>query len=441
MDAFFASVEQRDSPHLAGQPVVVANSTQTVEQLRELAAEARERPHGEYLRGVRGVVASASYEARIFGVRSAMPLARALVLCPDAVVLEGRFGRYGEVARQLQAVWSEFSPVIEPVSFDEAYLDLTGSELAGGRMERVGQRLKDRIREATGLTASVGIATNKLVAKIASDLDKPDGLVIVAQGDEARTLAPLHARALPGIGPRTGEALATLGINTVGELAAASFDVLARAFGADHAAGLLRRAVGLDDAPVEPPGDPKSISREITLDEDSCDLEYLRSRLRELSDHVAWSLRQEGYAARCVYIKLRLLPVKRVWTPESSGFGRLITRQTTVPIPTQDAGQVHMMAVSLLGKAASRTGLAAGKEVVRLVGVGTANLTHIEVQSRSGLAGQARSESREEVTPNVGEKRDRLNARVDQIRNKFGFGSIAIGAPTENGNANNRDAG
>lgn len=374
MDAFFASVEQLDNHLLAGLPVIVANSPYSFDRLSVLIEEARTQPHGEYIKGIRGVVASASYEARHFGVRSAMPLSRALVLCPDAVVLPGRFGRYGEIAKHLRHIWSDFSPVIEPMSLDEAYLDLTNSDLSGGPVRLTGEHLKSRIRQETGLAASVGIASNKLVAKIASDLDKPDGLTVVPCGQEAATLAPLHVRALPGVGPRTAEALSKLGITTIGGLANAPHSALARLLGSDHALSLVRRACGIDESPVQPPGDPQSISREITLAEDTCDLDYLNTRLRELSERVAQTLHNDGYLARCVYIKLRLLPARRVWLPDGSSFGRLITRQCTLSIVTDDSSEICTAANRLLEKLLQESGLIEGKELVRLLGVGTASL-------------------------------------------------------------------
>ncbi len=437
MDAFFASVEQRDNPLLGELAVIVCNSPFSMERLRELIEQARTQPHGEYIKGLRGVVASASYEARIFGVRSAMPLARALVLCPNAVVLPGRFGRYGEVAGRLREVWGEFSPVIEPVSLDEAYLDLTGSELSGGSVRSVGERLKARIQEATGLTASVGIASNKLLAKIASDLDKPDGLVVVPRGDEGRTLAPLSVRALPGVGPRTAEALGTLEIATIGQLACAPFDALSRLFGSDHAASLLNKASGIDSVPVQAPGDPKSVSREITLAEDSCDLDYLRARLRGLSDQVAWTLRSDGYMARCVYIKLRLLPAKRVWSPDGSGFGRLLTRQATLSVATSDGAEIYSAATRLLEKAAAETGLEQGKQLVRLLGVGTASLFNaISLSAQPGPATPSEAKDYSLDTESMAqdavsqgrEKQQRLNGSLDTIRERYGFDSIVIGA-------------
>ena len=189
MDAFFASVEQLDNPALVGVPVIVANSPMSTERLVEVAAELRRlRQMPEFIKGVRGVVASASYEARAFGVRSAMPLARALALCPEATVLPGRFDRYRQVAEKLRAIWADFSPLVEPVSLDEAYLDMTGAELSGGPIQEIGARMKSRIRDEVGLTASVGIASNKLVAKVASDLQKPDGLCLCRVGRRLQLL-------------------------------------------------------------------------------------------------------------------------------------------------------------------------------------------------------------------------------------------------------------
>jgi DNA polymerase-4 len=434
MDAFFASVEQRDNPALRGCPVIVANSPVPLDQVRTLADEARKLPHPpEFIKGIRGVVASASYEARAFGVRSAMPLAKAMALCPDAITVEGRFGRYREVADQLQAIWAEFSPVIEPMSLDEAYLDITGFELSGTTVRIIGERLKARIREETGLTASVGMGSSKLMAKIASDLDKPDGLVIVPHGEEARTLAPLSVRVLPGIGPRSAEALDVLGIKTVGELANAKESLLALAFGPQHAQDLLRRAVGQDDSPVQPPGDPKSISREITLAEDETDLEVLKSRLRVLADRVGWSLRQEGFVVWCVYVKLRLLPRQRVWRAEGSGYGRLITRQCTLGVPTDTGKSIYEAAARLLDSAAGSTGLGAGKEVVRLLGVGTSNLVRT-----NDLVGYFSSEVNKETSPPVADqdevaledsgREQKLDASLDSIRERYGFGSISLGS-------------
>jgi DNA polymerase-4 len=445
MDAFFASVEQHDNPELAGLPVVVANSPFSTEKLREMVetvGKMARRP--EYIKGVRGVVASASYEARAFGVRSAMPLARALALCPEAVVLAGRFGRYREVAEHLRRIWADFSPLVEPMSLDEAYLEMTGAELSGGPIREIAERLKARIRDETGLTASVGTGSSKLMAKIASDLEKPDGLVVVEHGAEARTLAPLPVRALQGIGPRTDTLLQGLGIFTIGQLATASGTVLALHFGAENATSLLQRAVGIDDSRVEPPGDPKSISRETTLVDDTSDPGEIKAMMRGLADEVAWALRQEGMSARCVYIKLRLLPARRKWQPEGSGYGRLITRQTTLPMPTDLASVVLASTTKLLDATIRSTGLATGNEVARLVGVGTASLTHTAdmVGQFPGQAGyishkdegkgsQVEQKGSDEAGPSVTQSLDRdrqLSESLDSIRKRYGFDSIASAA-------------
>ena len=434
MDAFFASVEQRDNPALGGRPVIVGNSPLTVEKLREFALEAQKLAHPpEYIKGVRGVVASASYEARAFGVRSAMPLAKALVLCPDAVVLAGRFGRYREVAERLRTIWSDFSPVVEPASLDEAYLDMTGCELTGGPILAVGEKLKARILDETGLTASVGIGPNKLVAKIASDLKKPGGLVVIAHGDEASTLAPLPVRVIPGVGPRAAEALLRYRITTVGQLASADPTELARSFG-DLAAGLISRALGKDDSPVQPPGDPKSISRETTLAEDESDLDVLKSILRTLADEVAWTLRREGFCARCVYIKLRLLPISRARQLEGApGFGRLITRQHTLQNPTDSGQEIFKTAVALLAATAASTGLAKGplsSQVVRLIGVGTSGLVTMANRPQPLLVHTKGAQ--EIIHPEAtADKEHRLTASLDQIRERFGFEAIGPGNGTK----------
>ncbi len=429
MDAFFASVEQHDNPQLAGLPVIVGNSPMSMEKLREIGEAVRKLEHRpEFIKGVRGVVASASYEARAFGVRSAMPLAKALALCPDALVLAGRFGRYREVAERLRGIWANFSPLVEPMSLDEAYLDMTGAELSGGPIREIGERLKARIREETGLTASVGIGSSKLIAKVASDLEKPDGFVVVAHGDEARTLAPLSVRALQGIGPRTGTVLQGMGIFTIGQLAVANPTVLALHFGADNAASLLRRAAGIDDSRVEPPGDPKSISRETTLAEDTGSLTEMTTILHGLADEVAWALREEGLSARCVYIKLRLLPTRRKWQPGGTGFGRLMTRQATLPMPTDLASLVYATALRLLEGTVKSTGLANGSEVVRLLGVGTASLTHTAdmVGQFPGQPGYISRKPEIEAEPAEKPERERqLSASIDTIRKRYGFDSIA----------------
>lgn len=433
MDAFFASVEQLDNHALKGVPVIVANSPMTTERLQRVARDLSKLTQlPEFIKGIRGVVASASYEARAFGVRSAMPLARALALCPGATVLPGRFDRYRQVAEKLRAIWGDFSPVVEPVSLDEAYLDMTGAELAGGPIAEIGARMKARIREETGLTASVGIASNKLVAKVASDLQKPDGLVFIPRGEEASTLAPLPVRALQGVGKRTEATLIGLGIQTVGQLAKANRTVLAIHLGNDNASHLLNAAAGIYHGRVEPPGDPKSISRETTMSDDTADLGTLRKLLASLSDHVAWSLRNDGMCARVVYIKLRLLPARRRPRGESgidSGFGRLITRQTTLPMPTDSATLITDTACKLLEATHRSSGLRNMSEVVRLIGVGTANLVHtsdLVGQFRGGTVEDAEEKRAPGEKPEATHEKERkLTTSIDSIRKKFGYDAIA----------------
>lgn len=436
MDAFFASVEQLDNPTLKGLPVIVANSPMSIERLRSLSQEIRRmRQMPEFIKGVRGVVASASYEARAFGVRSAMPLAKALALCPDATVLPGHFDRYRQVAEQLRAIWSDFSPTIEPVSLDEAYLDMTGAELSGGPIADIGARMKARIRDEVGLTASVGIASNKLVAKVASDLQKPDGLVFIPRGEEAATLAPLPVRALQGVGKKTETMLDALGIHTIGQLAKATRAVLVLHLGNENATTLLNYASGIDYSRVEPPGDPKSISRETTMSDDTADLLTLKKILATLSDHVAWSLRNDGLCARVVYIKLRLLPSQRRSRSESggdTGFGRLITRQTTLAVPTDSAKVIEETAAHLLEVTHRSSGLRNASEVVRLIGVGTANMVHtkdlVGQFKTTGTRSQATAENNTTIVPTEQsntEKDRRLTSSIDDIRKRFGFDAIA----------------
>ena len=322
--------------------------------------------------------------------------------------------------------------MVEPASLDEAYLDMTGCELTGGPIVAVGEKLKARILDETGLTASVGIGSNKLVAKIASDLKKPDGLVVIAHGDEASTLAPLPVRVIPGVGPRAAEALLRYRITTVGQLASADLKELARSFG-DHAAGLISRALGKDDTPVQPPGDPKSISRETTLAEDESDLDVLKSILRTLADEVAWTLRREGFCARCVYIKLRLLPISRARRLENHGFGRLITRQYTLQNPTDSGQEIFKTATALLAATAASTGLAKGhlsSEVVRLIGVGTSGLVTMANRPQPLLVHTKGAQ--EIIHPEAtADKEHRLTASLDQIRARFGFEAISLGTSTK----------
>ena len=283
LDAFFAAVEQRDRPELRGRPVVVGGAGGS---------------------DARGVVSAASYEARRFGIHSAMPLRTAAALCPDAVFLPVDGARYVAASGEVMAILARFTPRVEPISIDEAFLDVAGSEALFGPPEAIAHAIKAAVRSEVGLTASVGVASTKLVAKIASDLQKPDGLVVVRAGAEATFLAPLPIRRLWGIGEKTRLALADFGVRTIGDLATIPPDALRRRFG-EHGARLAERARGIDPSPVEPSQDAKSVSHEHTFDVDTSDREVIERTLLGLSEGVAARLRAAGLRAGVVAVKVR----------------------------------------------------------------------------------------------------------------------------------------
>jgi DNA polymerase-4 len=331
LDAFFAAVEQRDDPELRGRPVIVGGV-----------------PPG------RGVVSAASYEARAFGVHSAMSVTEAYRRCPHGVFLPVDGRRYQQASRDVMAILRRFTPQVEPISIDEAFMDVTGSRPLFGEGQEIAAAIKSAIRDAVGLTASVGVASTKLVAKIASDLRKPDGLVVVAPGDEATFLAPLPISRLWGVGEKTAVALAEYGVQTIGDLAALSPDLLVRRFG-KHGGSLGTRALGMDDDPVHE-GDPaKSVGHETTFDRDSSDPEVIERTLLALSDGVAGRLRSAGVRASTIAVKIR-----------DSSF-RTITRQRTLAEPTDLTEPIYRAALEL-----------ARPEVrgirVRLLGVTASNL-------------------------------------------------------------------
>jgi nucleotidyltransferase/DNA polymerase involved in DNA repair len=285
MDAFYAAVEQRDRPELMGRPVIVGAD-----------------PRGG--RG-RGVVATASYEARRFGVASAMPISKAFGLCPSGIYLPPDMEKYAAVSREVMAILRRFSDAVEPISIDEAFLDVTRSRRAFGDGETIARAMKEAIHRETRLTASVGVASSKLVAKVASDMRKPDGLVVVPPGTEAAFLAPLPIRRLWGVGPKMEEQLAKLGVATIGDLARLSAEKLERRFGT-HGHDLVKLARGEDDRPVlaEAP-EAKSLGAEHTFDADTADPARLRATLMDLGDTVARRLRAEGLKGRTITLKYR----------------------------------------------------------------------------------------------------------------------------------------
>ena len=285
MDAFFAAVEQRDRPELRGKPVIVGAD-----------------PKGG--RG-RGVVSTASYEARRFGVGSAMPISEAWRRCPHGVFVHPDMGKYARESERIMEVFHRFTDLVEPVSIDEAFLDVTGSARAMGTGEEIGRKLKRAIRDETQLTASVGVATSKLVAKVASDMKKPDGLVVVPPGTEGAFLAPLPVRRLWGVGPKMEETLAKLGVVTIGDLAALDPGRLERRLGT-HGHDLQRLARGDDGREVTAESaEAKSLGQEHTYDQDTADAARLRATLLALADGVAGRLRAHGLRARTVTLKYR----------------------------------------------------------------------------------------------------------------------------------------
>ena len=339
LDAFFASVEQRDKPSLRGKPVVVGGLSQ------------------------RGVVATASYEARIFGVRSAMPMHEARRRCSHAAFLAGRFGAYRTASRQVMDVLHRLSPLVEPLSLDEAFVDLraatTTVDFSRTGLELLIARLKDEVRAATnGLTASVGVATSKFVSKVASELAKPDGISIVEAGRELRLLRPMKVAVIPGVGPVTQEKLHRIGINTVADLQGCAFDELAQVIGKTHAQTLLELAYARDDRPVEPDRETKSISVEDTFETDLVSRRELDMILLRDARQVASRLRAARLFAHTVSIKVRL--------HDFSTF----TRSRTLLTPTDRADVIGSVATALLSAVDATGG-------VRLLGVGVAGLTDV----------------------------------------------------------------
>lgn len=281
MDAFFAAVELLRRPELKGKPVVIGGS-------------------GDPTR--RGVVSTATYEARAFGVRSAMPLRTAYKLCPDTIFLPVDFAEYRRYSVRFKAVMRAVSPLMEDRGIDEAFLDISALDAPS---DAIAHEIRERIRAETGLTCSIGIAPNKLLAKIASELQKPDGLTIIDEGDVEARIWPLAVRKVPGIGPKTEERLAAVGLRTIGELAAVPIEQLAARFGRSYGLFLHEAAHGIDDDPIVTHWEPKQRSRETTFEHDTAEWQTIARTLAELAREVADELREEGYRGRTIGIKLR----------------------------------------------------------------------------------------------------------------------------------------
>ena len=379
LDAFFAAVEQRDRPELRGKPVIVGGGGPTD----------------------RGVVSAASYEARAFGVHSAMPLRTAAALCPGGIFVPVDGAKYQVVSREVMAILRRFTPLVEPISIDEAFLDVTGSQALFGDGESIGRQIRVAIRDEVHLTASVGVATTKLVAKVASDLRKPDALVVVPPGQEVAFLAPLPITRLWGVGARTAEALREFGVTTIGDLAGLEQAVLERRFGKVGAA-LGARARGVDPEPVSDRAPAKSIGHEHTFDLDTSDRDVIERTLLAMAEGVAGRLRAAGVKAGTVTVKIR-----------DSTF-RTITRQRTLPEPTDLTEPIWRAALEL-----ARPEVRAIR--VRLLGVTASNLgERVQLQLFS-------SEGEASVVGGDGGRGRRLVEAEDAIRRRFGERAVTRG--------------
>jgi len=369
MDAFYASVEERDRPELRGTPLIVGGT------------------------GGRGVVAAASYAVRRFGVHSAMPMREALRRCPEAVVVHPRMARYQEISQQVFAIFHEFTPLVEGLSLDEAFLDVTASQQLLGGPEVIGAEIRRRIAKQTGLTASVGVAPNKLLAKIASDLNKPDGMCRIDAGNLREILDPLPIHKLFGVGRKTLPTVLEAGIRTFGDARVATDEMLWRAFG-KHGQAMRDRASGLDDRPVEPDREEKSISAEETYDTDIRAASELQAQLVHLADRTASRLRAQKLLAGRVSVKIRRADFTTY------------TRQRSLEPPTQDTAIVSAAAQALL-----RAWLASQpRAAVRLLGVGVSDLQSLR-----------QSDLFSDPLPDAG---SRLDSAVDGIRDRFGEGLL-----------------
>ena len=373
MDAFYAAIEQRDRPELRGTPVIVGGL------------------------GPRGVVSAASYEARPFGVRSALPMATARRLCPRGVFLPVRMKHYAAVGHQIRDIFLAYTPLVEPLSLDEAFLDVRGCEGLFGPAPAIARQIKDRIKAETGLTASVGVAPNKFLAKLASDFGKPDGFVVLPPEKVAAFLAPLPVGRLWSVGAKAEQRLHALGLHTVGDLAARPERVLADHFG-ESGRHLWQLAHGRDDRPVVPDREAKSVSTETTFAHDLEDRAVLRVWLVDLVDQLAGRLRREGLRARTVELKVRAADF-RTWT-----------RAQSLPEPTDRTEEIRHAAQALFDRT-----LLKERFPVRLLGVGASKLTR-ETAVQGSLF--------DDGTP---QRQAALDRAVDAIRGQFGAGAIRRG--------------
>lgn len=373
MDAFYASVEILDNPNLKGLPVIVGG------------------------RSARGVVSTCSYEARKFGVHSAMPLFEARRLCPHGVYLPVRPHRYAEISGKIMAIFRETSPLVEQLSIDEAFLDLTGMERLGGA-ETIAHQVQDRIQEELKLSASVGLAPNKFLAKLASDMDKPHGFVKITPGEAEAMLAPMPVTKIFGIGRSAEDKLKQFGIEKIGQLASADVAILRKVFGI-NAEQVKRLALGLDDRPVVNEEEAKSIGKENTFDYDLTDFESCRDEVLDLSGQVGWRLRRENLAGHTVTLKVKFADFHTI-TRSSTG-DRLIAWDE----------EIFSLAEQMLRKINVKPG-------VRLLGVSVSSLFRPEDEPVLGFAED--------------ERMQRRNRAIDSLKSKFGENIIKRGIVGKN---------
>lgn len=387
MDAFFASVEQRDDPSLQGKPVIVGGT------------------------GSRGVVAAASYEARTFGVRSALPTWQARKLCPHGVYLQGNMAKYAAVSRQIRGVFEEFTDLIEPLALDEAFLDITHSAHLFQGPEALAKRLKARVRQETGLAVSVGLGPNKLLAKIACGLGKPDGLYQITEEKASALLAPMPIRRLWGIGPKAEERLLALGIETLGALRDAPVETIREVFGR-QADAIQARAMGHDERPVETERAPKSIGEESTFPGPVGHRQKLVEAIVEHSETVASRARRAGYLGQTVTLKIKFEKKRAGKRTAAFEIFEGLTRQTRVDRPTDDAMTIRKAAESLLQSIELES-------KVRLLGVTLSALTRAEP-----LGAEKPQLSLFPVEPETAPGRPSLGAVMDQVHARFGASAL-----------------
>ena len=371
MDAFYPAVEALDKPELKGKPVIVGGNRE------------------------RGVVSSASYEARRFGVHSAQPIRTAIRLCPDGIFMPVRMSRYKEVSRQVFEIFRCFTPLVEPLSIDEAFLDLTGTERLMGQTRETAREIKETVLKKTGLTVSAGVASSKFVAKIASDIDKPDGLTVVPHHRVREFLDPLPVKKMWGVGKTTQRALDRLDVKTFKDLRQIPVEILEKNFG-KHGSAMHLLSMGIDERAVEPEREAKSIGHEQTFMKDILNPDQARKEILSLSNRVALRMRQTEVRGSTVSLKVKYSDFKQ------------ITRAATLPEPTDDGMEIYATSCQLLEKTA------VGKRPTRLLGVSLLNLSSRGEEKQLFLFDQDKDRR----------KRKDLNTALDSICDKFGEKSI-----------------